>query len=815
MTATPLDCIRPARASGRLRTQLIALVIVLLVLVLTTSCAPVGQSASMSQPHDVVITAGLPSAVVGNSYESALSALGGTSPYKFSIVEGTLPPGLNLNANTGLISGRPTAASKYSFLVSVTDLEGEKGERRLWLMVGRRRHGFPSAVSLAVSPSTTTVISGGIQQFTSRFRGTSDTAVEWTATLGKISSSGLFTAPSVTTNRTVVVKATSVVDEGAEATALVTIVPASSSPAPPPPPQGVPGTVTGADNMYCAAGDQPDFGATDGPANLPQRCLNSALLNTPSRGKQRLVLSGGNLNSVLSSASCGDVILLQAGATFKGPITLPAKNCDSQHWITLRTSATDSSLPPEGTRLTPCYAGVSSLPGRPAYSCPSTQNLLAKIQIATGAGAITVAPGANHYRIIGLEITRQQGTGIAFGLVKMAEADHLIFDRVWIHGTALDETTRGIYLGDSTNVAVIDSYINDFHCISVTGACTDAQTINGGNSLLPTGPYKIVNNFLESAGENILFGGAQGSTVPADIEIRRNHMFKPLNWMPGSANFIGRKFIAKNLFEIKNAERVLFEGNVLENSWGGFSQVGWGIVLTPRGPWAASRDITIRYNSISHVGAGFQICATQDTLPSGQKVDSLASERISIHDVIVDDMSAAAYNGAGIAFQISSGFVANRPLNNVTIDHVTVFTDPKKSLFVVGADQRNPMRPFNIVFTNNIAVAGAYSVWSTGGEYTGTCATSSQPLTTFNRCWSSYTATNNAIIGYLNTQNPWPKGNFFAATGAAVGFMNFRNGNAGDYQLISSSPYGHMGSPNGTPLGADFNVLTAKIAGVR
>jgi hypothetical protein len=815
MTATPLDCIRSARASGRLRIQPFALAIVLLVLVLTTSCAPLGQSAPMSQSNGFVISAGLPAALVGSPYESALSALGGTSPYKFSIVEGTLPPGLNLNVNTGLISGRPTTASKYSFLVSVTDLEGEKAERRLSLMVGRGRRRFPPAVNLVVSPSTTTVISGGSEQFTSSFRGTSNTAVEWTATLGKISSSGLFTAPSVTTARTVVVTANSVADPSAEATAMVTIVPASSLPPPPPPPEGVPGAVTGADNMYCAAGDQPDFGTTDGPANLPQRCLNTALSNTPSRGKQTLVPAGGAVNSILGSAACGDVILLQAGATFEGPITLPSKNCDSQHWITVRTSAADSSLPAEGTRLTPCYAGISSLPGRQAYSCASTKNVLARIEIAAGAGAITVAPGAHHYRIIGLEITRRQGTGTAYGLVKMAEADHLIFDRVWIHGTALDETTRGIYLGDSTNVALIDSYLNDFHCIAVTGTCTDAQTINGGNSFLPTGPYKIVNNFLEAAGENILWGGATGSTVPADIEIRRNHIFKPLNWMPGSANFIGRKFIAKNLFEIKNAERLLLEGNVLENSWGGFSQVGWGIVITPRGRWAASRDITIRYNTISHVGSGFQICATQDMLPNGQKVDSLASERISIHDVTVDDMSAAAYNGAGIAFQISSGFAINRPLNNVTINHVTMLTDPKKTLLMVGADRRNPARPFNIVFTNNLAVAGAYSVWSTGGVYTGDCATSSQPLITFNQCWSTYTAFNNAIIAYPSGQGAWPKGNFFASTGGAVGFMNFRDGNAGDYQLLSSSPYDHMGLPSDTPLGADVNTLRGKISGVR
>jgi len=205
-----------------------------------------------------------------------------------------------------------------------------------------------------------------------------------------------------------------------------------------------------------------------------------------------------------------------------------------------------------------------------------------------------------------------------------------------------------------------------------------------------------------------------------------------MTWLPNSQHFIGTSFIVKNLLEIKNAERLLLEGNVMEGSWGGFSQRGWGIVITPRGSWAAARDITIRYNTISHVGSGFQISATQAQSPDGRWLDSMAAERISIHDVTVDDMSAATYNGAGITFMITSAFAVNKPLNNLTINHMTVLTDSNRLLLVVGSDSRNRELPSNIVFTNNLAVAGKYSVWSTGGQYNGACAKSGQPLVTLN-----------------------------------------------------------------------------------
>jgi hypothetical protein len=765
----------------------------------------------------LTVSGALPDATVGGAYDAVVSVSGGVPPYQVAIVNGALPPGLSLDTRLGTISGTPVTAGMYTFKVLATDLpRQDRGESRFTIVVANSSGSSASSaagVIVSISPVAPTLSSGSQQQFTATVRETSNVAVTWSASLGTISVSGLFTAPAVTVQTSLTVTATSVADSSKKASTSVSVTPISAPPPPPtpPPPTPAPGP-TGADNRYCGSGDVANFGGSDGPATLPQRCINTAQVNTPSTGKSTLVPAGGNPNTALSNASCGDTILLQAGASFQGPVVLPAKNCDANHWITLRTSAPDSSLPAEGTRLTPCYAGVAGLPARPTYSCPSPQNVLAKIRIVNGAGAVTVSSGANYYRLIGLEVTRDVGTGVTYALVKMGAADHVTFDRVWIHGTPGDETARGIALADSTNVAVIDSYFNDFHCIASTGTCTDAQAIIGGNSFAPTGSYKIVNNFLESAAENILFGGASGSTVPADIEVRRNHMFKPMTWMPGSPNFIGKSFVAKNLFELKNAARLLFEGNVMENSWGGFSQVGWGIVLTPRGSWAAVEDITIRYNTIAHVGSGFQIAATQATLSNGTKVDSLAMGRISIHDVIVDDMNAAVYNGSGIGFQIGSGFTINPPLNNLTISHVTTVTDPNRTFLMIGANLTNPVRPSNISLMNNIAIAGRYSVWSTGVAATA-CATSGQPTTTFNQCWASYLVNDNAVIAYPSGQGPWPAGNYIPGTAAAVGFTNFNNGSGGNYQLLSSSPYKNAGS-DGRDLGADVTTVNTATAGV-
>ena len=562
----------------------------------------------------------------------------------------------------------------------------------------------------------------------------------------------------------------------------------------------------------------------DGPAELPRESVQSSLKDTPSAGRTWTVSAGQNLEQTLTSASCGDVVELQAGATFSGKFELPNKNCDDAHWIILRTSAADSTLPPEGTRLTPCYAGVPLLAGRPRWSCSSPANVLARIEYngAGGSGPILFAAGANHYRLMGLEVTRAASSAAVYNLIDFkGPADHLIFDRMWLHGTAQGDTVRGIFLGSTRYVAVVDSFFSDFHCVSRSGPCGDTQAVSGGIGDSPSGPYKIVNNFLEAAGENIMFGGGPATAPPRDIEIRRNHLFKPLSWMKGQAEYVGgadgNPFVAKNLLEFKNGQRVLVEGNILENAWGGFSQVGFAILLTPKNQ-AGGRgsnlcnscevtDVTIRYNTISHVAAGLQITnALSDN--GGAAVDG---QRYSIHDIVIDDLDGAKYGGPGEFAQVSVG--AGAPLlQNVTINHVTAF--PAHTLLMIGdmVATSGPMK--NFVFTNNIVNAGAYPVWSTGGG-PGNCAFHDVPETTFSACFSNSTFAGNAIIAAPSSYSAgsWPPHNFFPASAAAVRFANYNGGNGGDYHLQSSSPCKGKGTDGKDP-GADLDAIHSAVAGV-
>jgi hypothetical protein len=95
------------------------------------SCAAVGAEENTSgsfQPYVLSLesplsigTTSLSAGALGTSYQStALSASGGWGAYSWSVSSGSLPAGLSLNAQTGVISGTPAAAGSASFTVQAS-----------------------------------------------------------------------------------------------------------------------------------------------------------------------------------------------------------------------------------------------------------------------------------------------------------------------------------------------------------------------------------------------------------------------------------------------------------------------------------------------------------------------------------------------------------------------------------------------------------------------------------------------------------------------------------------------------------------------
>lgn len=70
----------------------------------------------------------------GSSYSATLTAVGGSKPYSWSLVSGSLPPGLTLNSS-GTISGTPTSTGSYTFTARVTDYNYARQEKQFTLTI--------------------------------------------------------------------------------------------------------------------------------------------------------------------------------------------------------------------------------------------------------------------------------------------------------------------------------------------------------------------------------------------------------------------------------------------------------------------------------------------------------------------------------------------------------------------------------------------------------------------------------------------------------------------------------------------------------
>jgi hypothetical protein len=485
------------------------------------------------------------------------------------------------------------------------------------------------------------------------------------------------------------------------------------------------------------------------------------------------VAAGGDLQSAINAAAPGDTILLPAGAVFTGNFILPAKSGSA--FITIRSASPDSSLPAAGVRITPQDAG-----------------LLPQVRSDHNGAAFLTAPGASYWRLQFIEVLPSESTSSA-NLIELGSADSsqsslsqvpqsLVIDHCYIHGVDAWDQRRAIAL-NSGDTQIVDSYISD-----IKGVNEDTQAIAGWNG---PGPYLIENNYVEAAGENILFGGSDpliSSLVPSNITIRRNLVSKPLAWQTSS-------YTLKNLIELKNAQSVTIEGNTIENNWSA-GQQGYSIVITPRNqdgtaPWSVVQNITIRNNVIHHVAAVFNILGWDDQ-NSSQQTNSIVISNNLVYDV------SSAYDTSLNPANGWFALIGNGP-NGVTIDHNTVDNDGDDTICLYSGTTAAGQYVSGLQITNNLLRDNAYGIFGGDSQEGNRSLAMYAP--------NAYVAGN--TIGGASAQL-YPAGNVYPSL--AEWIAGFVSESGADYHLNSTAPW--RGSAlDGTDPGVAFTALTDALAG--
>lgn len=487
----------------------------------------------------------------------------------------------------------------------------------------------------------------------------------------------------------------------------------------------------------------------DGPASAPQVCVNTAL---PATKSTVLVNDLVTLKSVMA---CGVTVQMKPGIYVLPASGLKFPSCTAGNWFIIKSSS--SYLPGYGVRINPSYAGQASLAGRPPFgggilARPSSAVFIVHGQPIVSGGYNRLGPGLE------IESADAGGTGHTSLLLDARNISHFVFIRNLIHGTPKDEVAHGIIFSGSDHVAISGNYAYDFHCLAVTGACSDAQAFSGGNGASGAG-YLIENNFIEASGEGVIFGGGAATSTASDVIIRRNHFFIPMSWKPGDPNFLGVKFIVKNNLEFKNCVRCLAENNLLENSWGGFSQNGYSFLITPKNqggkaPTAQTSDIIYRFNH-SIGGAGIQFGAAKDDPPLSPS--SLGTQRVSIHDnlIEVDALKYAVLDAKGANLTAGVGIQLTDTDENATVGDVQIRNNTvlgvTQAAFIFGG-----LKAGALTIQNNIFTGGRYQNTTTGGAHE-ICSKGMnlKPALALAACWTNAVISGNYVIG--GTAN-WPTG---------------------------------------------------------
>jgi hypothetical protein len=471
------------------------------------------------------------------------------------------------------------------------------------------------------------------------------------------------------------------------------------------------------------------------------------------------VPAGADLQQALNAAHPGDTISLAPGATYVGSFVLRARSGTDTRPIVLRTAGADPIA--GGQRITPESAVA-----------------LAKLRSPDNQPALRTEPGARFWRVELVEFqANRDGEGdiIALGdgsidqKTLAAVPSDLTLDRVYVHGDSGLGQKRGVAL-NSARTTISNSYFAD-----IKAAGQDSQAIAGWNG---PGDYLIDNNYIEAAGENLLFGGADPAIIgltPAKIVIRGNTVSKPLTWHSD-----GSPWTVKNLFELKNARDVTVERNLFERNWEQ-GQSGYALLLTVRNqdggcPWCQVENVQIQHNIVRDVAAGLSILGTDDNYPSRQTTG------VVISDNVFDGIDSRLWGGDGYLLQL-----LNSP-RQISIDHNTVIQGESSGVAKIEGQVDD------FVFTNNLASHGAYGIIGTDHGIGND---------TIRAFLAGASIRSNVLAG--GDRSVYPPGNLFPSVGQfRQQFVDFAGH---DFRLVTGSAWAHAAT-DGRSLGADLSSMS-------
>jgi hypothetical protein len=395
-----------------------------------------GSNAKTQNPGPplTVSMTSLPKGQVGTAYSAMLTASGGTSPYTWSISNGTLPTGLSLGGSTGAISGTPTqAVSNASLTFMVTDSSTPTQSQSVTLALTVNAAATPVSITTATLPVATVNVAYSEQLAATGGSGSYTWTLTAPVTGFSLSSTGLLTGtPTSTTTLSFAVKVADTTNSSNSGTATLTLTVNAAS--------------TGSTFYVSTSGSDSNPGTFGSPWRTIQHAANSVV--------------AGDTVDVLAGTYNESVTIAASGSAAAGPVIF--QSYPGQTAIVDGTGLTVSSSNTQGlfNIEDESYVTIQGF---------EIQNYQTSSASATPAGIWVTGSGSNIQllnNVIHNIVTTSEASGNAFGIAVYGSEAPASIDSITISGNQVYDLKTGNSEtvnvdGNVTNFVISNNIIHD------------------------------------------------------------------------------------------------------------------------------------------------------------------------------------------------------------------------------------------------------------------------------------------------------------------------------------------------------------------